>query len=78
MGYTNVKVFAEGYPAWKIGRRAASAGAQSAKAAPPSKPASEEGSIDHRRIQRDHRHRNPETRLCWWTSAMPMNSRRAA
>lgn len=49
MGYTNVKVFSEGYPAWK-----AYAGSTSKKAAAAItiKPGTEEGSIDHGEFKR--------------------------
>ena len=48
MGYANVKVFAEGYPAWVAyaGKPATAAAAASAI-----KAGEEEGSIDHNRIQ---------------------------
>jgi hypothetical protein len=49
MGYTNVKVFSEGYPAWK-----AYAGSAASKtvAATAIKAGEEEGSIDHAEFKR--------------------------
>ena len=49
MGYTNVKVFAEGYPAWVALAGAAPAGAATATAI---KAGAEEGSIDHAEFSR--------------------------
>jgi len=49
MGYTNVKVFAEGYPAWKAYAGSAST---TAAAATTIKAGTEEGSIDHGEFQR--------------------------
>ncbi len=49
MGYTNVKVFAEGYPAWVALAGSAPAGAAAATAI---KAGSEEGSIDHDEFNR--------------------------
>ncbi len=49
MGYTNVKVFSEGYPSWKAYAGAASTGAVAAAAI---KTGDEEGSIDHGEFKR--------------------------
>jgi rhodanese-related sulfurtransferase len=49
MGYTNVKVFSEGYPSWKAYAGAASTGAVATTAI---KAGDEEGSIDHGEFKR--------------------------
>ena len=74
MGYTNVKVFAEGYPAWKAYGRQGIHGYRSRNR---HQGGVEEGSIDHGEFKSAGQPSLPSPSI-WLTFVMPMNSKRAA